>query len=65
MILRIMEYVYYFAWGNNSKRRSLKQRKCRVLCRGKMNSCMVEFENGQREIISRNAIKRTRNVQAA
>lgn len=51
-----MRYVY--AWKNNPKRKGLFGRKCRVLIRGKMNSALVEFENGQREVISRNALRR-------
>ncbi len=49
---------YYYAWKNNSKRATLYHRHCRVLARGKMNSALVEFENGQKEIISRNALRR-------
>ena len=48
---------YIYVWGNNPKRASLKGRKCRVLMRGKKNSALVEFENGQREIVSRNALR--------
>ena len=36
----------------------MKGRKCKVLVRGKMNSCMVEFQNGQLEVISRNALRK-------
>jgi len=53
-----MKYIY--RWGNNEKRKTLKGRYCDVLYRGKMNSCLVEFENGQREVISRNALRKTR-----
>jgi len=38
----------------------MKHRICRVICRGRMNSALVEFENGQREIISRNALRRNK-----
>jgi hypothetical protein len=55
-----MTYPYYFAWKNNSKRAELYLRKCRVLARGAMNSALVEFENGQREIISRNALRKVK-----
>lgn len=51
------ECLYRYAWGNNAKRATLKDRMCRVLARGKMNSALVEFENGQREIVSRNALR--------
>ena len=32
--------------------------RCRVLCRGRMNSCAVEFEDGFTVITSRWAVKR-------
>ena len=51
-----MKYLY--TWGNNEKRATLKGRKCRVIARGKMNSALVEFEGGQREVISRNALRK-------
>lgn len=46
-----------YAWGNNEKRATLKGRTCRVIARGRMNSVLVEFENGQREITSRYAVR--------
>ena len=52
----VMEY--YYAWKNNSKRETLYKRACHVVARGRMNSCLIEFENGQREVVSRNAVKR-------
>jgi hypothetical protein len=52
------DYPYVFTWGNNSKRATLKGRRCRIIGRLKMNSAMVEFENGQREVISRNALRK-------
>lgn len=52
------EYPYIFFWKNNQRRTELKGKKLKVLCRGRMNSCLVEFENGNKEIISRNAIRR-------
>lgn len=51
-----MIYIYY--WKNNEKRKLLKGRRCRVIVRGDMNSALVEFENGQREIISRSALRK-------
>ena len=51
--------LYRFCWGNNSKRVTMKGRVCRVVCRGTMNSAMIEFtDNGQREVVSRNALRR-------
>lgn len=51
-----MIYIYY--WKNNEKRAMLKGRKFKVIVRGDMNSALVEFENGQREIISRSAMRK-------
>jgi hypothetical protein len=51
--------TYIYAWGNNAKRATLKGRLCKVLFRGKMNSCLIEFlDNNQREITSRNALRK-------
>jgi hypothetical protein len=51
--------LYRFCWGNNSKRATMQGRVCRVICRGTMNSAMIEFtDNGQREVVSRNALRR-------
>lgn len=52
------ERQYRYAWGNNEKRATLRDRICTVLHRGKMNSALVEFENGQREVVSRNALRK-------
>jgi hypothetical protein len=56
-----MAVNYIFVWRNNSKRATLYGRRCRVLVRGAMNSALVEFENGQREIVSRNALRRIKS----
>jgi hypothetical protein len=53
-----MNFEYYYAWGNNPKRETMKNKRCRVLVRGKMNSVLVEFDNGQTEVISRNALRK-------
>ena len=50
--------MYKYIWGNNDKRKTLKNRLCSVISRGKMNSICIEFENGQREIVSRYSIRR-------
>jgi len=52
------DYPYVYVWGNNERRVQMKGKRLRVIVRGKMNSALVEFEDGQREIISRNAIRR-------
>jgi hypothetical protein len=50
--------LYTFTWKNNSKRATLYGRKCKVIKRLKMNSAAVVFENGQFEVISRNALRK-------
>ncbi len=57
-----IKYPYYFAWKNNPKRATLYGRKMRVLVRGVMNSALVEFENGDREVVSRNAIRKVKQM---
>jgi len=54
------DQIYIYNWKNNSKRVELYGRQCRVIARGRANSALVEFENGQREVISRNAIRRVK-----
>ena len=45
-----------YRWGNNEKRVTMKPRKCKIIARGKMNSICIEFDNGQREIVSRRSV---------
>jgi len=52
--------AYRYHWRNNSKRATLYGRTCRVLCRLSRNSAVVEFDGGQREVVSRNALRRER-----
>ncbi len=51
--------MYVYCWGNNAVRQTLKGRRCRVLARGVLNSALVEFEGGERHVVSRNALRRT------
>jgi hypothetical protein len=57
------DFNYFFPWKNNSKRAQLYGRKFRILATGKMNSALVEFENGQMECISKNAIRKVKGVK--
>jgi len=50
--------TYIYGWKNNPKRRGLHGRTCRALKWGKMNSVLVEFDDGQKEVISRNALRK-------
>lgn len=55
------EFIY--AWGNNQRRAELKGRSCRIIARGRMNSVLVEFENGERVVTSRRALRPVRIEQ--
>ncbi len=50
------KFPYYYRWGNNPKRATMKGRHCRIVARGKMNSMQIEFKDGQREIVSQQSI---------
>ena len=53
-------YPYVFVWANNPVRAALAGRRCRVLVRSRrFNSCLVEFDDGERVVVSRNALRRT------
>ena len=60
-----MEFPYIFTWGNNPKRATMKGRKCRITARGGRNSIRIEFEDGQREIVSGTSIQRTDQLPRA
>jgi hypothetical protein len=47
-------FPYYYAWNRMGR----KGQFCRVLARGKMNSCLVEFEDGFKAVTSRNALRK-------
>jgi len=49
-------FKYYWFWL--SKLGDRKNQRLRVLARGKMNSALVEFEDGYQAIVSRNAYRR-------
>lgn len=57
-----MKTTHIYAWGNNPKRATLKGRKCCIVASGKMNSIMIEFENGQREIVSRRSVRKNESI---
>jgi hypothetical protein len=51
--------TYIYAWGNNSKRAKMKGRVCRLLGTMSLGSAYIQFlDNGQREITSRQALRR-------
>lgn len=55
--------VYY--WKNNPKRLRLNGKACRLLARGtSMHSVLIEFEDGERVITSRRAIRKKKRPTA-
>ena len=54
-----MKFPYVFVWANNPVRATLHGRRCRVLIRSRrFNSCLAEFEDGRRVVVSRSALRR-------
>ena len=58
-----MVKVYEYVWGNNEKRKTMKGRLCKIVKHLKMNSKLIEFfDNGQREVVSLNAIRKVKDI---
>jgi len=53
-------YPYY--WRVRTRHPERFGTRCRVLARGKMNSCLVEFEDGFKTVTSRNYVRKYRGV---
>lgn len=51
-----MTFNYVWFWRTRLPER--KGQKCRVIARGKMNSILVEFEDGYRVVASRYAVRK-------
>ena len=49
--------MFNYKWFWKSKLPERKNQRCRVLARGKMNSILVEFEDGYKVITSRYAVR--------
>lgn len=60
----MIEQLYFYRYGNNADpvgrfRLQFKGRVCRVLFRGKMNSCLIKFtDNNEQLCCSRNALRK-------
>lgn len=53
--------LYEYRWNRMERKGHI----CRVLARGKMNSCLVEFSDGFKAVTSRNALRKFRVVLVA
>lgn len=56
-----MTYPYY--WRVKTRLPERKGQPCRVLCRGSMNSCLVEFEDGYQVVTSRWYVRRRQEAE--
>jgi hypothetical protein len=56
---------YDHIWFWKSRFPDRKGQKCRVLTRGKMNSILVEFEDGHRVVTSRFAVRKIKDDRQA
>lgn len=51
------KFPYFWRWkANRFRTLDRKGEPCRVLVRGKMNSCLIEFEDGFKAVVSRNGL---------
>ena len=57
---RRVSLPYIYRWDRQGR----KGQPCRVLVRGSMNSCLVEFADGYRMVTSRNALRKAQPNQA-
>jgi hypothetical protein len=62
--MRPAETDYPYVWHWRSKLGDRKGARCRVICRGAMNSALVEFAaDGFRVVTSRNALRRSAELR--
>jgi hypothetical protein len=53
---------YPYVWRVKTRLPERKGQRCRVLMRMKMNSCVVEFEDGARVVTSRNYVRKVKDA---
>jgi hypothetical protein len=56
--MAIPKTIFPYVWRVKARLPERKGTLCRVLVRSKMNSCLVEFEDGQRYVTSRQYVRR-------
>lgn len=54
--------IYDRVWYWRKRLPDRKGNRCRILARGCMNSCMIEFEDGTRYVVSRFAIRKAKDI---
>lgn len=53
-------FPYVYRWDRQGR----KGQPCRVLVRGRMNSCLVQFHDGFKMVTSRNAVRKVKQDEA-
>lgn len=62
-----MTYLYVWAWNKRPttpdswRPGNRRGQRCKVLARGRMNSALVEFEDGYRCVTSRNGLRKRKD----
>lgn len=51
-----MSFDHFYRWKKYKS--PFAGKRCRVLARGKLNSVLVEFEGGEKAVVSRYAIRK-------
>jgi hypothetical protein len=52
-------FPYRYSWRpKGSRTLDRKDQHCKVLVRGKMNSALIQFEDGFKVVVNRNALRR-------
>ena len=54
-------YTHVWFWKKNLPER--KGQPCRILARGKMNSILIEFEDGIKHVVSRYAVRKKEGAE--
>lgn len=64
LIACVAEFPYVYRWAKYLGMPVLggirKGQRCKVLVRGKRNSCLIEFPDGLQAVTSRNALRKAR-----
>lgn len=64
LIVALAEFPFVYRWakclGMPALRGERKGQRCKVLARGKLNSCLIEFPDGYQAVTSRNALRKAR-----
>lgn len=52
------DVTHVYRWRNNPRRAQLYGQRCRIMASGRMGSVLIEFQNAERVVTSRRALRR-------